>query len=356
MCGPSLCLDSHPPPPLPPLPHPMVPCSMEFLPPCITKSLIGLKSPGQVLKVSLQAPATPGEGRGGGARQAACGTCTCRDCCSSSRALLARMSCCSSLGAACLPSSPRWHPDHPAPGSPLHQHCAPPHHAPPRCPGAGRARGDLPHPAVADAHLPARQEGPHPAAVPHGHRLHGLDQLRALHRALLALHRGPGAGARRARVGGWVAKTRCPKQSVHVFLYKKSAHTRNIPLSPEQVLGEDLVLVAGQQDRLLRGGDTWNAPVSYDKMGVRYRRWRNSVQVRRGSGTKECSCGCSLSRCVSLRPAPAMACSFTLDCTPLTALLLLPPAGRRRRLASRGSSCGGGWGGHVAAGAVPGGG
>jgi chlorophyllide a oxygenase len=43
------------------------------------------------------------------------------------------------------------------------------------------------------------------------------------------------------------------------------------------VLGEDLVLVAGQQDRLLRGGDTWANPVAYDKLGVRYRRWRNSL-------------------------------------------------------------------------------
>lgn len=61
-----------------------------------------------------------------------------------------------------------------------------------------------------------------------------------------------------------------------------------------QVLGEDLVLVQGQQDRLLRGGDTWNAPVSYDKMGVRYRRWRNSVQVRaigrEPAGSWSCLC------------------------------------------------------------------
>ena len=44
-----------------------------------------------------------------------------------------------------------------------------------------------------------------------------------------------------------------------------------------QVLGEDLKLVLGQQDRLERGGDTWRTPVSYDKLGVRYRRWRNGV-------------------------------------------------------------------------------
>jgi chlorophyllide a oxygenase len=35
-----------------------------------------------------------------------------------------------------------------------------------------------------------------------------------------------------------------------------------------QVLGEDLVLVAGQQDRLQRGGNTWQTPVSYDKVGA----------------------------------------------------------------------------------------
>jgi chlorophyllide a oxygenase len=44
-----------------------------------------------------------------------------------------------------------------------------------------------------------------------------------------------------------------------------------------QVLGEDLVLVLGQQDRMLRGGDIWANPVSYDKLAVRYRRWRNDV-------------------------------------------------------------------------------
>lgn len=46
-----------------------------------------------------------------------------------------------------------------------------------------------------------------------------------------------------------------------------------------QVLGEDLVLVKGQQDRMIKGGDTWRNPVSYDKLAVRYRRWRNSVDA-----------------------------------------------------------------------------
>ena len=44
-----------------------------------------------------------------------------------------------------------------------------------------------------------------------------------------------------------------------------------------QVLGEDLVLVAGQQDRMQRGADVWSRPVAYDKLAVRYRRWRNSL-------------------------------------------------------------------------------
>jgi chlorophyllide a oxygenase len=46
-----------------------------------------------------------------------------------------------------------------------------------------------------------------------------------------------------------------------------------------QVLGEDLVLVLGQQKRMQKGGDTWSNPVSYDKLAVRYRRWRNGVAV-----------------------------------------------------------------------------
>lgn len=50
-----------------------------------------------------------------------------------------------------------------------------------------------------------------------------------------------------------------------------------------QVLGEDLVLVLGQQDRLQRGGDTWNFPVSYDKIAVRYRRWRNALAAGNAS-------------------------------------------------------------------------
>lgn len=43
------------------------------------------------------------------------------------------------------------------------------------------------------------------------------------------------------------------------------------------MLGEDLSLVSGQQDRLMRGGDTWANPVSYDRLAVRYRRWRNAL-------------------------------------------------------------------------------
>ncbi len=52
-----------------------------------------------------------------------------------------------------------------------------------------------------------------------------------------------------------------------------------------QVLGEDLVLVSGQQQRLQRGGDTWANPVSYDKLAVRYRRWRNGLIGAASSGS-----------------------------------------------------------------------
>lgn len=51
----------------------------------------------------------------------------------------------------------------------------------------------------------------------------------------------------------------------------------------EQVLNEDLRLVIGQQDRMLKGANIWNLPVSYDKLGVRYRIWRDAVE----SGAKQ---------------------------------------------------------------------
>jgi len=44
-----------------------------------------------------------------------------------------------------------------------------------------------------------------------------------------------------------------------------------------KVLREDLRLVVGQQQRLIDGANVWSNPVSYDKLGVRYRRWRNSM-------------------------------------------------------------------------------
>eukprot|EP01026_Neomeris_dumetosa_P050276 TRINITY_DN4405_c0_g1_i1.p1 TRINITY_DN4405_c0_g1~~TRINITY_DN4405_c0_g1_i1.p1 ORF type:complete len:360 (-),score=50.22 TRINITY_DN4405_c0_g1_i1:206-1285(-) len=86
---------------------------------------------------------------------------------------------------------------------------------------------------------------------------------------------------------------------LHVCLPSRRGHTRllyrmsldfmgwlrGVPMIQElwkqvasQVLGEDLVLVLGQQDRLIRGGNTWANPVSYDKLAVRYRRWRNSLK------------------------------------------------------------------------------
>ncbi|PON41162.1 Aromatic-ring-hydroxylating dioxygenase, alpha subunit [Parasponia andersonii] len=46
----------------------------------------------------------------------------------------------------------------------------------------------------------------------------------------------------------------------------------------EQVLNEDLRLVVGQQERMINGANVWNWPVSYDKLGVRYRVWRDAVE------------------------------------------------------------------------------
>ncbi|KAJ6681649.1 IRON-SULFUR DOMAIN CONTAINING PROTEIN [Salix koriyanagi] len=46
----------------------------------------------------------------------------------------------------------------------------------------------------------------------------------------------------------------------------------------EQVLNEDLRLVLGQQERMIKGANVWNLPVSYDKLGVRYRLWRDAVE------------------------------------------------------------------------------
>ncbi|KAG1369856.1 hypothetical protein COCNU_15G002220 [Cocos nucifera] len=44
------------------------------------------------------------------------------------------------------------------------------------------------------------------------------------------------------------------------------------------VLNEDLRLVVGQQERMIDGANIWNLPVSYDKLGVRYRLWRTAVE------------------------------------------------------------------------------
>ncbi|CAL9193208.1 unnamed protein product [Musa hybrid cultivar] len=46
----------------------------------------------------------------------------------------------------------------------------------------------------------------------------------------------------------------------------------------EKVLNEDLRLVVGQQDRMINGANVWNSPVSYDKLGIRYRLWRDALE------------------------------------------------------------------------------
>ncbi len=45
------------------------------------------------------------------------------------------------------------------------------------------------------------------------------------------------------------------------------------------MLGEDLRLVEGQQNRMQRGSNVWNLPVAYDKLGVRYRQWRKAIET-----------------------------------------------------------------------------
>jgi len=50
-----------------------------------------------------------------------------------------------------------------------------------------------------------------------------------------------------------------------MFMYKK-------------VLNEDLRLVLGQQERMNNGANVWNFPVTYDKLGVRYRLWRDALE------------------------------------------------------------------------------
>ncbi|XP_004498345.1 chlorophyllide a oxygenase, chloroplastic [Cicer arietinum] len=46
----------------------------------------------------------------------------------------------------------------------------------------------------------------------------------------------------------------------------------------EQVLNEDLRLVLGQQERMNNGANVWNVPVTYDKLGIRYRLWRDALE------------------------------------------------------------------------------
>lgn len=67
------------------------------------------------------------------------------------------------------------------------------------------------------------------------------------------------------------AQTPCVVSPGHLVL------TGGCACAAEQVMGEDTKLVVGQQRRLQQGADVWAHPVAYDKLGVRYRRWRNSV-------------------------------------------------------------------------------
>eukprot|EP00241_Pyramimonas_parkeae_P001062 CAMPEP_0114247160 /NCGR_PEP_ID=MMETSP0058-20121206/12872_1 /TAXON_ID=36894 /ORGANISM="Pyramimonas parkeae, CCMP726" /LENGTH=583 /DNA_ID=CAMNT_0001360443 /DNA_START=154 /DNA_END=1905 /DNA_ORIENTATION=+ len=122
--------------------------------------------------------------------------------------------------------------------------------------------------------------------------------------------------ARPGQVEKGLRAEECPKHlyQMHVCLPSKKGHTRllyrmaldfmpwvqYVPFidniwqqMANQVLGEDLRLVLGQQERMAVGSDTWANPVSYDKLGVRYRRWRNSLdsQDEPMSGSLKMSAG-----------------------------------------------------------------
>ena len=60
------------------------------------------------------------------------------------------------------------------------------------------------------------------------------------------------------------------------------------------------MLVRGQQDRLSRGGDTWRTPVSYDKLAVRYRRWRNQLAAGETAAASEMAAKMSAGQMFSL--------------------------------------------------------
>lgn len=43
----------------------------------------------------------------------------------------------------------------------------------------------------------------------------------------------------------------------------------------------------GQQERMLAGANVWANPVSYDKLGIKYRRWRNTLASGSSQEQKE---------------------------------------------------------------------
>ncbi|KAB5568595.1 hypothetical protein DKX38_002388 [Salix brachista] len=69
-----------------------------------------------------------------------------------------------------------------------------------------------------------------------------------------------------------------PINNTNTFAITLLTFPANIQTSMKQVLNEDLRLVLGQQERMINGANVWNWPVSYDKLGVRYRLWRDAVE------------------------------------------------------------------------------
>lgn len=141
------------------------PIDMSFNPPCCTLSHIGLARPGKLPEGTVRG--------------------ACLGAPPASRALHATPAAPSAWRELCaghpptLPSSPAQ----------LTRRRLPSRAA------AGRHGADVPQPPAPAARVPALPPRPHPAAVPHGHRLPALDRVCAGHPALLEVHCGAGGCA-----------------------------------------------------------------------------------------------------------------------------------------------------------------
>ncbi|OMO93612.1 chlorophyll a oxygenase [Corchorus olitorius] len=75
----------------------------------------------------------------------------------------------------------------------------------------------------------------------------------------------------------WVAAAYMEELVNDKLLEDKTTSTSRI-LTIIKVLNEDLRPVIGQQERMISRANVWNWPVTYDKLGVRYRLRRHAVE------------------------------------------------------------------------------